>query len=65
MVEMSKTRKQLTDLGEVLGTDVVGYIRCCELFADFETIAKTDHPSAPTAQSVLEALHLIHFVVAG
>lgn len=59
------TRNKLTDLGEALGTDPMAYIRACGLFDNFEEIAKADVPQSKAAQSLIDALNLIHMAVCG
>ena len=54
---MTKSREQLTDIGEWVVTDATKYIRVVALFADFEKLAKEGNTDAAY---IINALHYVH-----
>ena len=60
----TETASKLLDLGETL-YDAIGFIRARALFENFEQIAKADVPQSKAAQSLIDALNLIHMAVCG
>lgn len=54
---MTKTREQLTDIGEWVGVDATKHMRVVTLFADFEKMAEEGNTDAAY---IINALHYVH-----